>query len=82
MLWFILIFFMFLGGFFLPLEQMPQWVQKITLINPLRFFMFVLREMFLKGSGFRELWPQGLAMLAIGGTIFMMAIVAFRRKVA
>jgi len=81
-LWFILIFFLFLSGFFLALENMPQWVQKVTYINPLRYFMFVLREMFLKGSGFAELWPQGLAMLAIGGVVFGASLVTFQRKVS
>jgi len=81
MLWFILIFFLFLSGFFLALENMPAWVQKLTYINPLRYFMFILREMFLKGSGFAELWPQGLAMLAIGGVVFGASLLTFQRKV-
>jgi ABC-2 type transport system permease protein len=81
MLWFLLIFLLFLSGLFLPLEQMPAWVQKVTYINPLRYFMFVLRAMFLKGSGLAELWPQGAAMLAIGGVVFGAALLAFQRKV-
>jgi ABC-2 type transport system permease protein len=80
MLWFILIFFLFLSGLFLPLEQMPGWVQKVTYINPLRYFMFMLRSMFLKGSGLAELWPQALAMLAVGTSVFGLALAAFNRK--
>ncbi len=82
MLWFILIFFLFLSGFFLALENMPVWVQHLTYINPLRYFMFILREMFLKGSGVKELWPQGLAMLAIGVVVFGASILTFHRKVS
>jgi ABC-2 type transport system permease protein len=81
MLWFLLIFFLFLSGFFLALENMPVWVQNLTVINPLRYFMFILREMFLKGSGFAELWPQGLAMLAIGGIVFGASVLTFQRKI-
>ena len=81
MLWFILIFFLFLSGFFLPIENLPPWVQNVTLINPLRYFMFILREMFLKGSGFAELWRQGLAMLLIGGFVFGASLLTFQRKV-
>jgi len=81
MLWFLLIFFLFLSGFFLALENMPVWVQNLTLINPLRYFMFILREMFLKGSGFAELWKQGLAMLLIGGIVFGASLLTFQRKV-
>jgi hypothetical protein len=43
--------------------------------------MFILREMFLKGSGFAELWKQGLAMLCIGGVVFGASLLTFHRKV-
>jgi ABC-2 type transport system permease protein len=79
-IWFFLLFFMLLSGFFLPVANMPHWVQMVTLANPVRWFMYVLREMFLKGSGFAELWRQGLAMLAIGGTVFTFAVLKFNRK--
>ena len=79
-IWFFLLFFMLLSGFFLPVENMPHWVQIVTLANPVRWFMHVLREMFLKGSGFVELWREGLAMLAIGGTVFTFAVLKFNRK--
>lgn len=79
-IWFFLLFFMLLSGFFLPVANMPHWVQTVTLANPMRWFMYVLREMFLKGSGFAELWRQGLAMLAIGGTVFTFAVLKFNRK--
>lgn len=78
--WFILIFFILLGGFFIPIENMPGWVQKVSAINPVRYFMLVVRELFLKGAGLRELWPEGLKMLAIGVTVFGTALLAFRRK--
>jgi ABC-2 type transport system permease protein len=81
-IWFFLLFFMLLSGFFLPVANMPHWVQIVTLANPVRWFMYVLREMFLKGSGFAELWRQGLAMLAIGCTVFTFAVLKFNRKAA
>lgn len=81
-IWFFLLFFMLLSGFFLPVENMPHWVQKITYINPVRYFMHVLREMFLKGSGFAELWREGLAMLAIGVSVFGFSVLKFNRKAA
>jgi ABC-2 type transport system permease protein len=81
-IWFFLLFFLLLSGFFLPVENMPHWVQLMTLGNPVRWFMHVLREMFLKGSGFRELWREGLAMLAIGFTVFTFSVLKFNRKAA
>ncbi|HKP96203.1 MAG TPA: ABC transporter permease, partial [Fibrobacteria bacterium] len=79
-IWFFLLFFMLLSGFFLPVENMPHWVQMVTLANPVRYFMHVLREMFLKGSGFAELWREGAAMLAIGFTVFTFSVLKFNRK--
>jgi ABC-2 type transport system permease protein len=79
---FVLIFFILLSGFFIPIENMPRWVQTVTLINPLRFFMFVIREIFLKGSGFAELWRQGLAIMGIGLVVFCGALLTFHRKVS
>lgn len=79
-IWFFLLFFMLLSGFFMPVENMPAWVQTVTLANPVRWFMHVLREMFLKGSGFAELWREGLAMLAIGAAVFTMAVLKFNRR--
>jgi ABC-2 type transport system permease protein len=55
-------------------------VQKVTLGNPVRWFMHVLREMFLKGSGFAELWREGLAMLAIGFGVFGLSLAKFSRQ--
>jgi ABC-2 type transport system permease protein len=79
---FVMIFFLLLSGFFIPIENMPGWVQTVTLINPLRYFMFVIREIFLKGSGLMELWRQGLAMMGIGIVVFTAALLTFHRKVS
>jgi ABC-2 type transport system permease protein len=79
-IWFFLLFFLLLSGFFLPVENMPHWVQAVTMGNPVRWFMHVLREIFLKGSGFAELWREGLAMLAIGFCVFTFSVLKFNRK--
>jgi ABC-2 type transport system permease protein len=80
LVWFILLFFILLSGFFLPLENMPEWVQRVTVINPVRYFMFVVREIFLKGSGLRELWREGVAMVIIGVAVYSVALVTFKRR--
>lgn len=78
--WFILIFFILLGGFFIPIENMPRWVQTLTAVNPVRYFMHIVRAIFLKGARFEELWPQGAAMLAIGASVFGVSVLTFSRK--
>jgi ABC-2 type transport system permease protein len=80
LIWFIMIFFILLSGFFIPIDNMPHWVQQITRINPVRYFMFAVREMFLKGSGVQELWRELLSMLAIGLTVFVAAVSLFHRR--
>lgn len=55
-----------LSGFATPISNMPTIVQYITLIDPLRYFMVVLRGVFLEGAGFAELWGQYWPMSLIG----------------
>jgi ABC-2 type transport system permease protein len=80
--WFFLVTFILLSGFFYPIENMPQWVQVITLINPLRYFIEILRELFLKGAGISVLWPELLSLLGIGTTIFTLATLRFHKRSA
>jgi ABC-2 type transport system permease protein len=80
LIWFILIFFILLSGFFIPVENMPPWVQTVSCINPVRFFMFAVREIFLKGSGLAELWRELLAMLAIGAVFLGASVALFHRR--
>lgn len=58
-----------LSGFMYPVDTMPLFFQKLTLVNPLRHFLEVVRGIFLKGLGVRDLWPQFtfLAFMAAGG---------------
>jgi len=66
-----------LSGFATPIDNMPEVVQKITLLDPLRYFMIILRDVFLKGSPFEllipQLWPMaiiGCVALAFAGWLF------------
>ncbi|HSW29621.1 MAG TPA: ABC transporter permease [Longimicrobiales bacterium] len=60
-----------LSGFMYPVDTMPWIFQELTLLNPLRHFLEVIRAIFLKGSGVRELWPQFafLTVMAVGGLL-------------
>ncbi len=77
--WFFLVSFILLSGFFYPVENMPGWVQVITYANPLRYFIEILRELFLKGAGLTVLWPELLSLLTMGVIIFTLAILRFKR---
>lgn len=82
LIWFLLMCFILLSGFFIPVENMPLWIQKVTIANPVRWFMFAVREIFLKGSGIQYLWKESIYMAVTGITVFGAAILLFQRKAA
>ena len=63
----------FLSGFIFPVENMPAAIQPLTYLIPLRYFLVILRGIFLKGVGLEVLWPQALALLAWGLGILTLA---------
>lgn len=79
--WFFMIFAILLSGFFIPVENMPDFVQVITLLNPVRFFMVVIREIYLKGTEIKYLWKEGLAMLILGLITFTSASMNFHKRI-
>jgi ABC-2 type transport system permease protein len=76
---FIMPFFM-LSGFVFPIANMPEIVQWLTFLNPLRFFLVILRGIFLKGVGLEVLWPQFLALAILGTIVFSGAIGRFKKR--
>jgi ABC-2 type transport system permease protein len=76
---FILPFFM-LSGFVFPIANMPVVVQWLTYLNPLRYFLVILRGIFLKGVGLDVLWPQYLFLAILGGLVFSGAIARFKKR--
>jgi len=69
----------YLSGFIFPIENMPRVIQYATYTIPLRYFLVIVRGIFLKGIGLRLLWPQ-TAALAIWGAIVLALAVARSRK--
>jgi ABC-2 type transport system permease protein len=62
-----------LSGFMFPIFTMPTVFQWITLANPIRHFLEIVRPVFLKGSGIADLWPQYLWLLALAATALLTA---------
>jgi ABC-2 type transport system permease protein len=67
-----------LSGFMFPVSSMPRVFQAVTLINPLRHYLEIVRALFLKGAGFDALWRQLLALFAMGVTLLWLAARRFR----
>jgi len=70
---------MLLSGFAFPIENMPKPVQWLTYIDPLRYYLVIIRGIFLKGVGVGILWPQFLALFILGAVILGFAVGRFRK---
>lgn len=69
-----------LSGFAFPISSMPTVMQWITYLDPLRYYLVVLRGTFLKGTGLAILWPQMLAMTILGAVLMTASILRFRKS--
>ncbi len=72
--------FFMLSGFTFPIRNMPQIAQLLTYLNPVRFFMEIVRGVFLQGAGFQALWPQMLTLAVFGVTILGLSISRFHKQ--
>ena len=63
-----------------PIRNMPVPVQMLSYLDPLRYFMEISRNIFLKGTGIAVLWPQMLALLVFGVTILGLSSLRFRKR--
>ncbi len=69
-----------LSGFMFPIDNMPEVVQWMTYLIPLRYFVTVVRGIFLQGVGMGVLWPQFAALVASGGVVFALSAVRFQKR--
>jgi len=68
-----------LSGFMYPVRTMPEFFQQLTLLNPARHFLEIVRGIFLKGEGVVELWPQYLAITVMAALVMSLAVRRFKR---
>ncbi len=69
-----------LSGFMFPIENMPVVIQYLTYLNPLRYFLVIIRGLFLKGIGLGVLWPQLVSLLALGTVVMTLSALRFRKR--
>jgi ABC-2 type transport system permease protein len=72
----------YLSGFIFPIENMPAAIQPFTYLIPLRYFLVIVRGIFLKGIGFELLWPQAAALAAWGVVVLSLAVARSRKRAA
>src|SRR5688500_19461038 len=79
---FFLLPMIFLSGFIFPIENMPDAIQPFTYLIPLRYFLVILRGIFLKGIGMEGLWPQAAALLAWGLVVLSLATLLSTKRLS
>lgn len=70
-----------LSGFVFPIENMPEIIQYLTYLNPLRYYVIVSREVFLKGLGIQELWPQVIPVFLMAVFYLLLAAMLFKKRI-
>ncbi len=73
---------MLLSGFMFPVSSMPRIFQILTLANPLRHYLEIVRGVFLKGAGFAAFWPQLLALAVMGAGVLVLAATRFHKRLS
>jgi ABC-2 type transport system permease protein len=72
----------YLSGFIFPIENMPAVIQPFTYLIPLRYYLVIVRGVFLKGVGLEVLWPQAAALGAWGAAMLALAVLRSQKRAA
>lgn len=72
--------FQLMGGLFTPIRSMPQWAQWLTYAIPPRYFIEIMRSLYLKGTAVSELWPQYVALAGFAAGALTIASVTYRKQ--
>ncbi len=78
--WFFMVFMILMSGFFIPIENMPHWLQMLTYLNPMRYFIAIVRDIFQKGAGFQYLVRDTFLMSSFGAVIFVFSLLKFHKR--
>ncbi|MGQ9671496.1 MAG: ABC transporter permease [Candidatus Aminicenantales bacterium] len=78
---FFIIPMLILSGFVFPIASMPRLIQHLTAIVPLRYYLVIIRGLFLRGVGLEALWQEAVILLAFGLIILGLSIQRFRKRI-
>ncbi len=76
---FFMLIFILMGGIFTPVESMPEWAQTFNRLNPIYYFMKIMRNILLKGSGFFDLLTEFFSLIVLGIVFLSLAIWQYRK---
>lgn len=80
--WFIMVFTLLMSGFFVPIENMPKLLQYTTYLNPMRYFMYIIRDVIQKGADLKYLLQDVVPLTIYGLAIFVFSVLKFQKRVA
>ena len=80
MIFFIIIVFILMCGIFTPISSMPEWARVISLFDPFTYFAEIIRMIYLKGSGFRDILQYVYPLLAFFVVIIGWAVLSYRKR--
>lgn len=82
MTWFFMLVFILMSGLFTPIESMPDWAQKINLINPFAYFIRILRMLLMKGSGWTDVSDDLYSLMIYAVLILSLATAMYSKRAA
>ncbi len=77
--WFFMVIFILMSGLFTPVENMPQWAQNLNIINPIAYFIRIMRMIMLKGSGFHDVMVPFTAIGIYAISMLTLAVWRYRK---
>lgn len=77
---FMMMVFILLSGLYTSIDSMPAWAKAITKVNPVTYFIDVMRMVVLKGSGFRDIMPHILTMLGFAVVLNTWAVINYKKR--
>ena len=75
-----MVIFILMSGLFTPIESMPDWAQKITEFNPIRYFVEVMRMVMLKGAHITDIYPQIIKISIYAISINVLAVISYKKR--
>ena len=79
-MWFFLMVFLLMSGMLTPIASMPEWAQWLTVVNPMRYFIDIMRSIYIKGATASQLMPQFLAIALMTAGGWAWAILSYRKS--
>lgn len=77
--WFFIVIFILMSGLFTPIESMPTWAQRLTLLNPIAYFIEIMRRVLLKGAGIEAVRDQVIALAVYATVMLTLAVRQYRK---